>query len=294
MEKQNEKKKGPSSIKDELIKVEEYLTQCKGDESAELNDLATLPNQHEIAFGISLKSKAVSQNWNKVQSNLSKTLRSILHNTDQHFRIIIAGHDKPNINELQHERVKWLPVEFPSPISSEGFSRDKIRKRKVIGEYLKKVGFSGYFMPVDADDWIHHRFVEYIRAQPFSSAFILEKGLILNIGRKEIWQTNGFYKRCGSNALFYLSSDDFLNTNNKKDSIFTILALKPHPKSPQRLEKLNRSYRMITHSLVVWVLGHGDNNSILKGKIGQRISAKDYHIDGEKNEEWLYDYFKIK
>lgn len=66
-----------------------------------------------IVFAISLKSKAVSRDWGTVQNNLAKTLRSILHSTDANFRIVIAGHEKPDIAELKHEYVTWLSVDFP-------------------------------------------------------------------------------------------------------------------------------------------------------------------------------------
>ena len=142
-----------------LERFDDYLEENKANDSTKPNDL-------EIAFGISLKSKKVSRNWNIVQTNLSRTLRSILNNTDQNFRIIIAGHEKPNIEEMNHDRVTWLSVSFSRPRYISQYSIDKFRKRRVIGAYLRKIGFSGYFMPLDADDWIHYRFVEFIRTTP--------------------------------------------------------------------------------------------------------------------------------
>ncbi|MBY0001875.1 hypothetical protein H7S55_16990 [Priestia aryabhattai] len=291
MAKQKKTGKVKSPIKKQLDEVEKYFKELNSDIETKIN---TSPNNKEIAFGISLKSKKVSRNWNKVQKNLSNTLKSIFRNTDQHFRVVIAGHNKPTIKELRDKRVKWLPVKFSSPTSPKGFTQDKMRKRRKIGEYLYKVGFSGYFMAVDADDWIHHRFVEYIRSQPFSNAFILEKGLITNIGRKEIWETGDFYKKCGTNALFYFSKKDFPNPKKKKGNIFATLTLKAHPKSPDRLKKLNKDYKMITLPFVIWVLSHGDNNSMLKGNKDPGISAKDYGIQGEKLEDWFYKYFRTK
>ena len=85
----------------------------------------------EIAFAISLKSKKVSRDWEKVQNNLSMTIRSLFNNTDQNFRFIIAGHEKPTIEELNDKRVTWLAVKFPPPKSSKGFVSDKYRKRKL-------------------------------------------------------------------------------------------------------------------------------------------------------------------
>ncbi|MDQ1004178.1 uncharacterized protein (UPF0333 family) [Neobacillus niacini] len=98
------------------------------------------PNEVEVAFAISLKSKRSSRNWTRVQNNLARTLRSIINNTDQNFRIVIAGHEKPNITEMKHERVTWLPVHFPPPTHISKYSSDKFRKCRVIGAYLRRSG----------------------------------------------------------------------------------------------------------------------------------------------------------
>ncbi|WHY78269.1 hypothetical protein QNH20_03635 [Neobacillus sp. WH10] len=96
------------SLKERLDRVDDYFEENKANSITE-------PNELEVAFGISLKSKKVSRNWTTVQNNLSRTLRTILNNTDQNFRIIIAGHEKPNIEEINHERVTWLSVSFSRP-----------------------------------------------------------------------------------------------------------------------------------------------------------------------------------
>ncbi|WP_040950982.1 hypothetical protein [Gorillibacterium massiliense] len=251
-------------------------------------------NKAEVAFAISLKSKIVSQNWDNVQSNLAKALRSILNNADPHFRVIVAGHEKPNIKELRHERVTWLPVNFPPPSNPKGFSKDKIRKRKVIGAYLRKIGFSGYFMPFDSDDWAHHRLVQYIRSQPSGKDFVIDTGMMVNLVNKEVWSRKKFYKGCGSGAIFYFANKDFPltpETNSVKKKPFK-LVLRAHPKVIQNLRALHRPYKIVKLPLVTWVLGHGDNNSIIKGKINKSVSAENYGSKGEKLEDTFFHYYK--
>jgi hypothetical protein len=251
----------------------------------------------EIAFAISLKSKIVSRNWNKVQSNLAKTLHTILNNSDRNFRIVIAGHEKPRISEIQHRRVKWLPVGFPRPSSIKGFSKDKIRKRKAIGVYLRKIGFSGYFMPLDADDWIHHRLVEYVRSRPNKAAIIMKRGMMVNLVKKEVWlRKGGFYKGCGSGTIFYFANKDFPLSSNKRGlqkKPFRIV-LRAHPKVVRNLAKFHKPYKFDKIPLVTWVLAHGDNNSMLKRKKNNSVSANNYGSKGFKLEKGYYRYFKIR
>lgn len=251
----------------------------------------------EIVFAISLKSKQVSKDWERVQENLAKTLRSILRNSDQNFRIVIAGHEKPKIEEMKHRRVTWLCVDFPPPSNPRQFSGDKMRKRKVIGVYLRKINFSGFFMPLDADDWVHYRFVEYIRSQPQLDAFVLRKGLIINLVNKEIWlRRERFFIGCGSSAVYYFSNKDFPRTSRKEDvrNTYYHVVLKAHPRVIQHLEERKKHYVMVDFPFVTWVLGHGDNNSMIKGKKDNGISALNYGTTGEELKKWIYDFYKIK
>jgi hypothetical protein len=250
-------------------------------------------NEVEVVFAISLKSKRVSRNWTRVQNNLARTLRSIINNTDQNYRIVIAGHEKPNIEEMKNERVTWLPVRFPPPTYISQYSSDKFRKRRVIGAYLRRIGFSGYFMPLDADDWVHYRFVEFIRSHPITDAFVLNTGCMTNFKHKRVWIREGFYYSCGSSAVFYFSNRDFPRTSMRGDVMKTkfkwvILA---HGKVTKYLN--NKNYKMVNFPFVTWVVSHGDNNTHIKRKIKRSISAKRYNAIPERLQDWFYQYFKI-
>lgn len=283
----------PFSIKEHLELVNGHLNR---DRSKVLRQLKEEKLPSDIAFAISLKSKTVSSDWPVVQENLAKTLRSVLRNTDQNFHILIAGHEKPEIEELQHDRVTWLPVDFRPPVEPNQFSYDKIRKRMEIGAYLRKKGFSGYFMPIDADDWIHYRFVEFIRSRPISDAFIVKKGFMVNLVRKKIWLRDRFYIGCGSSAIVYFSNGDFPLSSAKKDVQRTLFSLvvKDHKTMAQHLEKINKNYSMIDVPLITWVLGHGDNLSMMLGIRDQTISGKPYKATEEYFDEWFFNYFKIR
>ncbi|MCM3439695.1 hypothetical protein [Metabacillus halosaccharovorans] len=274
-------------IMEQLNQIEKYFTK----ENIDNNE-----NKPEIVFAISLKSKRVSQNWGRVQENLAKTLRSILKNTDQNFRVIIAGHKKPDIAELNHDRVKWIRVKFPPPKNSKGFYFDKIRKRLVIGAFLRKIGFSGYFMPVDADDWIHYRFVEYIRSCPVTDAFVFNRGYMVNLAKKEIWLRYSFYTGCGTSQLFYFRNEEFPETSRIRDvqrTNFRVAVGKRHANVLTYLKRANKNYMLVNYPLLTWVLAHGDNNSMILGKKDNLISAKHYNAQGENLDNWLFNSFKI-
>ncbi|TXC92794.1 hypothetical protein FS935_00920 [Metabacillus litoralis] len=262
-----------------------------------ISDLNSSNNEinKEIVFAISLKSKRASRNWQRVQNNLAKTLRTIFNNTDQHYRIIIAGHKKPTIPELKHSRVTWLKVKFPPPLNSKGYSRDKLLKRNVIGSHLRRIGYTGYFMPVDADDWIHHRFVEYIRKCPKTDAFVFNSGFMVNVSNQEVWQRNRFYIGCGTSQLFYFTNREFPISSKRKDVLKTNFKIvgRRHGSVKTHLSKINKKYTMVNTPLLTWVLAHGDNNTMIKKKKDNTVSAKDYNAQGEELSSDFYKYFKI-
>ncbi|MGD6833887.1 glycosyltransferase family A protein [Sutcliffiella halmapala] len=249
-------------------------------------------NNIPIIFAISLKSKKVSKKWDVVQQNLAKTIRSILNNTYDNYRIIIAGHEKPDIEELLHKKVVWIPVTFSPPSNPQEFTRDKMRKRLVIGKYLKNEGFSGYFMALDADDWIHYRFIEYINSFPLTKAFVINKGIMINQYKQKIWILNNFYRNCGSCAIFYFTNDEFPRRNGDAKK-FTILNLRIHPKVKLYLRKLNIPFQHIDEPLVLRYFGHGDNNMELKRTLSRRVSSSKYNSKEEIFRPWVYSFFKV-
>lgn len=275
------------TIESQLVRIDDYF---KIQQTIRSNEKAP-----SLAFGISLKSKRVSKDWNLIEKNLSKTLRTILNNTDKHFQVVIAGHEKPDIPEMLDKQVTWLQVDFDPPTKPKGFSPDKFKKRTVIGTYLRKSGFTGYFMPLDADDWVHYRFVEYIRSQPITDAFVIEKGFMTNIKNQEIWLREDFFKGCGSGAIFYLKNKDFPKFSLKKEvkrKLFR-LTLKTHPRILEFLARKNKKCTIIDLPLMTYVFGHGENNSIIKGKKEASRSADYYHTKGEPIDMLFFKHFRV-
>lgn len=274
----------PDYIKNNLNKINTYLNSIRNPNSRK---------KSTIVFAISLKSKKVSRNWDVVQQQLAKTIQSILNSSDQNFRIIVAGHEKPNIKELSNSKVTWISVNFPLSRSKVGMSNDKMKKRYAIAHYLSKEGFSGYFMPLDADDWVHHRFVEYLNKSPVSKAYILNKGIMSNLKRNEIWLISNFYKHCGSCAVFYFENHELPKDNKPSGGIFHGLTLTSHPKIIQNLKLYKVKYQLIDFPFIFRVYGYGDNNLTIKGKLNLDLSAANYNTFGTPLTSEIYQQFKV-
>lgn len=270
-------------IRTELNRFEKYL-----------NTISYNINPSNIVFAISLKSKRLSRNWDVVKEQLTKTLRSILNNTESNYHIIIAGHEKPDIIELEHSKITWISANFPISRSSTGMSHDKMKKRKVIANYLSDKGYSGFFMPLDADDWVHYRFVEFINKSSFSKAYIFNQGIMSNLKNNEIWSLNNFYKHCGSCSVFYFEHKELLINKENNSGIFHTLALTSHPKVIQYLKLQKIRYQVVNYPMIFRTFGYGDNNLTIKKKISIDVSAAKYKTIGVEIGDWIYQYFRSK
>lgn len=241
--------------------------------------IASLPEappdgQLEVAFLVSMRSKRASRDWGAACDCLSKTLRTVLAQTDQNFRVLVAGHEKPDIPELNSSKVTWVSVFHAAPSSPRGFTADKNAKRRELGFLLGKEGFEGFVMPLDADDWVHRRLVEFIRRSGDTSPSFFRAGFICNLNNNKVQVRLGnegkrpFYKGCGSGSFFYFQQSDFPKTSTIRGTkkVKFLYAVFSHVGIEKKLGEDDVVIRRVRIPLVAWVLGHKNNNSILKGR----------------------------
>ncbi|QFT88424.1 hypothetical protein FIU87_07195 [Bacillus sp. THAF10] len=244
-----------------------------------------------VCFGISFKSKKVCKNWEIVQKNLSNTLRSIFNNTKSNFLIVVAGHEKPKIAEIENEKVKWISSPFKPPISPKGFNLDKRKKRILIGAYLRTIHFNGYYMHLDADDLIHYKFIEYLNSLPLKKAFIIRESFMINTNIKEIWVTKRFYLHCGSSSVIYFNTNELPLSFKRDKSKFSKFAFTSHRLTHSKFKK--NDYQFLDQPLVLRVFGYGDNNMTIKGLININVSSLQYRSKGVTYGDWIWNHFNV-
>jgi hypothetical protein len=111
-------------------------------------------------FGIPLIARSSAQNWSSVETLLGLTLASVRAQTDQDFRVVIAGHDKPEIAS-DDTRIKFLEADWPAePVSANNL--DSGRKKFLMQRFVLEAG-GGLLMFLDADDWVDCRVIDTAR-----------------------------------------------------------------------------------------------------------------------------------
>ncbi len=228
-----------------------------------------------VAFAISMRSAKASAHWPDAVLRLEQTLNTLLGQSDQNFQVVVAGHERPDLAQLASPRVTWLSIDRPAPTEPAGYTADKLAKRRLIGAHLRATGFSGFLMALDADDWVHYRFVEWLRRSPPHFASFFRAGFTVNYGKGSIWLrspeagTGTFYRACGSSSVFRLQNEDFPATADRdatRASGFGVVTAS-HNTNAEKLEAAGVAVSYINLPMVAWVLGHGNNNTLAKGKM---------------------------
>jgi|GEM_PF-758002 len=243
------------------------------------NQIANLPEpppdgQLEVAFLVSMRSKRASRDWDAACACLSKTLRTVFAQSDQNYRVFIAGHEKPDIPELNSNKVTWMSVSHTPPSNPRGFTADKNAKRRELGFLLGKKGFEGFVMPLDADDWIHRRLVEFIRRSGERRPTFFDAGFICNLEERAVRVRPGangkrpFFKGCGSGSYFYFKHADFPRSPTVRASkkVKFLYAVSSHVSVFEKLLQDGVGIARVQIPMINWVLGHMNNNSFLKGR----------------------------
>ena len=166
-----------------------------------------------FTFGIPLIARTSARDWPLVEALLDMTLASVMAQTAQDFRIVIAGHERPRLSvpssALSFIEADWVAEDVHSD------NRDSGRKKHAINQHVL-AGGGGLLMFLDADDWVDRRLVDVARSAILSD----HVGGIIDTGFATDFQSlrtapiphpgifdQGFHTICGSSTVVRLRPD---------------------------------------------------------------------------------------
>lgn len=91
-----------------------------------------------IYFLIPLRSKAASVDWNHVTRQFNRTLESCYNQTKPEFKVFVACHEIPELNQSYDERVKFIQVSIPTPQNPKEMMHDKAYKLYTLTYHARK------------------------------------------------------------------------------------------------------------------------------------------------------------
>ncbi len=235
---------------------------------------------HPFYFGIPLRSKRASNDWDLVCTNLQRTLRNLVNQTDQRFGIVLACHEIPSFFQsktladdapLIRAKVHIISLKdiFPPPRDVSEFSRDKARKKRAMGAYLRSIGADDfYFMHFDADDLLRADFVGNVLCNDNRAGYLIANGYLLDMSTGELALSNSgkspFYMHCGSCAAIHLENTDLPTSLNDTNCTFSLY--KNHTQYEAVSRGRGKPLTRLDEYNAIYCVNHGDNNRIHRGK----------------------------
>lgn len=247
-----------------------------------------------LYFGIPLRSKGASKNWDRVQMFFNRTLWSVYNQTDPDFRVLIACHEKPSLTREYDSRVEFIEVDAPIPKSPEEMMIDKGYKVHEIGMHIRELG-GGFTMLVDADDIQSNRLAEYVNSNQDKNGFYAKTGYFYHVGDSFVKQGIRFPN--GSSTIVKYTVED-LPDRHYSPLVPSIdenphLIRKRHGIIPEICRAQGRPLSVLPFSASIYVRDTGDNHSLmgrgyskfrmieqaLRPRIPLRAIANEFSID---------------
>ena len=160
--------------------------------------------EEPFTFGIPLIARASAPDWGLVRALLALTLASVAAQTVGGARVVIAGHDRPDLDaDFDFLRADWDPDE------GRAANLDSGRKKSLIAAHVLGRG-GGLLMLLDADDWVDVRTVARARAaiRPADVGGVIERGYATDPRTlralalpNPTYFDKGFDKLCGSSTI---------------------------------------------------------------------------------------------
>lgn len=218
----------------------------------------------KVVFAIPLKPRSRSKDWGLVEHNLSVTLRSVRQSTNCNYMCAIAGHDRPDVD--YRDDAVFLPVDFPEPTGLPEAGRDKYRKLRHIGAWVRSVGADEktLVMFLDADDLISSRLVDFALSTT-ADALVVRDGYRLDLSNGRIGAIDGdFHMRCGSSFFVRFQEEDF--PLSWKDNQTYFGQMHGHMSRFEVASAAGKRVEAVPFRAVTYLINHADSLQLERGR----------------------------
>jgi hypothetical protein len=250
-----------------------------------------------IYFGIPLRSKYSSINWERVCTHFNRTLKSVFNQTRPEFKIIVACHEIPLLDREYDDRVEFNRVDIPYPKDLKEQMADKGYKVHLIGKRIREYG-GGFTMIVDADDLISNRLVQFVEEHPENQfGWYIDSGYTLYLDKMRLNFAPKFPS--GSNTIINYTIEmlppDLENAWKPSRPENECIIIRGHSTKVKKesCKELGRPLSPIPFKAAVYVLGTGENHSTLSGFRSPYRALLDLVITRRRLSKQIRDEFGI-
>jgi hypothetical protein len=231
--------------------------------------LLPLSDNATVSFLIPIFAKNRAPDWDLVSANLSRTLRSLLRQTDPRWNAFICSQDRPHIAE-EDPRIKFL--QYPC---SRHKLMDKEAKLRYMSRRLAPEKRDCYAFFLDGDDLVHPNLVEYFFSAKAPSGYYIPNGYSLDCSsglmrlHSDSLEVNYPFTRVSgsSHAVRFDSragSAQVLHISHCGDHKITI---------DKARERFNLILSRVPFPAMIYLYNHGTSNEDLRGASAGNIRS---------------------
>lgn len=215
-------------------------------------------------FGIPLRSKEASNDWDRVTEYFNRTLWSVYNQIDKNFKIIVACHEIPMLKKEYDDRVEFIQVNNPIPKTKHEMMIDKGHKIHTIAMRIRELG-GGFTMLVDADDLISNRISQYINNNQDKNGFLSHNGYYYHVGNDYIKKGHKFPNGSSTIVKYNIEDLPFEYYDNPVDSVNSNphIIRKKHGDIPKICKEKGRALSKLPFIASIYVRETGDNHSLI-------------------------------
>lgn len=244
-------------------------------------------------FLIPLRPRATSSDWDNVVTNLQRTIRSIFFSAQSDVHVVLAAHDVPQIDELNDQRVTFVPAPFEPELEKKRGLRDKQSKLRLAAATLRsRSAQARYVMILDADDLVHKELASFVLRDDNRSGYIIRDGYRVDLSTRSMSaQFASFDKSCGSCAIAHFTPDDLPEAHDDRSSYFE--GFLRHTESARIAAEAGRALATVPFLAAVYITNHADSLRMIRAEGAERRLPSKMIVRGDRAIEILAEQFGI-
>jgi hypothetical protein len=235
-----------------------------------------------FAFAIPFKPRSACVDWSSAQANLRRTVRAAARAAAvDDATIVVACHDQPDLGDAADGAVHVLPVPFVEPTESGDRGRDKARKRRFIGAWLRERlnGDSIFVMFLDADDLVRKDVVRHVLSTGHDS-YLVRDAYSIDLTRLVLQhRQQGFSWARGSSFICRFARDELPTSADDLASPFSRFGAAPeqsgHAEYPRLASELGRPPEPFPFPAVVYTVNHPESTWGQRSGSRRRLEPRD-------------------
>jgi len=233
-----------------------------------------------------LRARAGTKDWAKVSRVTEQALASVFGQTDQRFRVIMCGHDEPDMQRSFDERFTFITVDFPKPeltgYNDQPGAADKYRK---VQRALMEVDTDcTYVMLRDADDFVHRGLVAHAVERAAPHGYLIDRGYSYFEGSTHALEVMNFDQLCGTCAIISSTALNPPRSMDKADKERCPILSMGHHGIGAGMAERGQPLEPVPFPAVLYFRGHGENFSHGRAQpLAQRLISRQYWREAWQN-----------